>query len=77
MEHPLLFATLTFLALMAVMTWAGYRLLYKPGRFLRQLGRPVISDDGRPGMAIDEEPEASTVVTVLQQIGRASCRERV
>ncbi|MGA2770067.1 MAG: type II secretion system F family protein [Bryobacteraceae bacterium] len=69
MEHPLLFATLTFLALMAVMTWAGYRLLYKPGRFLRQLGRPVISDDGRPGMAIDEEPEASTVVTVLQQIG--------
>jgi tight adherence protein C len=54
---------------MSVMTWAGYRVLYKPGRFLRQLGKPVISNDARPSMAIDEEPEASTLVTVLHQIG--------
>src|ERR1039458_10478737 len=68
MEHPLGFAALTFLALMIVMTWAAYRLFYKPGRFLKQLGNPVIGDGKRP-IAIDAEPEASTLVTVLHQIG--------
>ncbi len=69
MVHPLAFSVLTFLALMSVMTWAGYRVLYKPGRFLKQLGSPVIGDDARHPMAIDEEPEASTLITVLHQIG--------
>jgi tight adherence protein C len=69
MEHPLGFAFLTFLALMTVMTWAGYRLFYKPGRFLKQLGNPVIGDSQRQGIAIDAEPQASTLITVLHQIG--------
>ena len=70
MEHPLAFAALTFLALMMVMTWAGYRLFYKPGRFfVKQLGNPVIGEDTRHGMAIDAEPQASTLVTVLKQLG--------
>ena len=69
MEHPLGFAFLTFLALMIVMTWAAYRLFYKPGRFLKQLGNPVIGDDRRSGIAIDAEPQASTLVTMLHQLG--------
>ena len=69
MNHPLGFAFLTFLALMIAMTWAAYRLFYKPSRFLKQLGNPVIGDDRLSGIAIDAEPAASTVVTVLHQIG--------
>ena len=70
MEHPLAFAALTFLALMMVMTWAGYRLFYKPNRFfIKQLGNPVIGEDTRHDIAIDAEPQASTLVTVLHQIG--------
>jgi tight adherence protein C len=69
MEHPLAFAALTFLALMMLMTWAGYRLFYKPGRFLKQLGNPVIGDDTSHSVAIDAEPQASTLVTVLKQLG--------
>ena len=69
MEHPLAFAALTFLALMMVMTWAGYRVFYKPGRFLKQLGNPVIGGDAHAHCAIDAEPQASTLVTVLHQIG--------
>jgi tight adherence protein C len=70
MEHPLAFSALTFLMLMMVLTWAGYRLFYKPGRFLKQLGNPVITDDARHRIANDAaEPEASTLVTVLHQIG--------
>ena len=69
MDHPLAFAALTFLALMMVMTWAGYRLFYKPSRFLKQLGNPVIGDDTRHSVAIDAEPQASTLVTVLKQLG--------
>ena len=45
MNHPIALAALTFLALMMVMTWAGYRVFFKPGRFLRQLGNPVIGAD--------------------------------
>jgi tight adherence protein C len=69
MANPLAFAVLTFLALMSVMTWAGYRVLYKPGRFLKQLGKPVISTETSQAVALDEEPDASTLVTVLRQIG--------
>ena len=69
MEHPLGFAFLIFLALMIVMTWAAYRLFYKPGRFLKQLGNPVIGNDVLHAIAIDAEPQASTLVTLLHQIG--------
>jgi tight adherence protein C len=56
--------------LMLLLTWVGYRLVYKPGRFLKQLGNPVITDQLNRTISQDSaEPEASTVVTILQQIG--------
>ena len=56
--------------LMLILSWVGYRLIYKPGKFLRQLGNPVITNDSKQRI-IEEggEPEASTLVTVLHQIG--------
>ena len=69
MDHPALFSLFAFLMLMVVLSWAGYRLVYKPGKILRQLGTPVI---GGQTTAITEEtaePAASTVVTLLHQIG--------
>jgi tight adherence protein C len=67
MDSPILFSLCAFLMLMVLMTWVGYRIFYKPCKMLRQLGRPVITahrviDDG-------DEPAASTLVTVLHQIG--------
>ena len=44
MEHPVLFAVCAFLMLMVILSWVGYRLIYKPGKFMRQLGSPVITD---------------------------------
>jgi len=66
-----MFAICAFLMLMVVMTWVGYRVFYKPGKFLRQLGNPVITADRkqRATIADGEEPAASTLVTVLHQIG--------
>jgi tight adherence protein C len=55
--------------LMVICSWAGYRFLYKPGRFLKQLGTPVITDDKRRLAEHTAEPEGSTVVSVLRQIG--------
>jgi len=50
--------------------WLGYRVYYKPGRLLRQLGTPVISDETRRAVVDDHiEPEGSTLVSVLHQIG--------
>jgi tight adherence protein C len=72
MDHPALFAICAFAMLMVILSWVGYRLVYKPGRFLRQLGNPVITDQTkRPANVTEEsgEPEASTVVTLLHQIG--------
>ena len=69
MNHPLTLATLIFLALMMVMTWAGYRVFFKPGRFLKQLGNPVIGDDLHHAIAIDAEAQPGTLVTLLRQIG--------
>jgi hypothetical protein len=49
MDSPLLFAVFAFLTLMVAMTGVAYRIYYKPGRMLRQLGNPVItSGQGRP-----------------------------
>ena len=69
MEHPILFSICAFLMLMVLMSWVGYRLLYKPGRFvIRQLGAPVISGEYAGGMA-EEPAESKPLVTFLQQIG--------
>ena len=67
MDSPLLFSLCAFLMLMVLCTWVGYRIFYKPGKMLRQLGRPVITQH----RVIEDtsEPEASTLVTVLHQIG--------
>ena len=51
MEHPAIFAICAFLMLMVILSWVGYRLIYKPGKFMRQLGRPVITTDSH--QAID------------------------
>jgi tight adherence protein C len=70
MDHPILFSICAFLMLMLILSWVGYRLIYKPGKFLRQLGNPVITNASKQRI-IEEggEPEASTLVTVLHQIG--------
>jgi len=69
MDSPLLFAIFAFLTLMVAMTGVGYRLYYKPGRMLRQLGAPVISTDQKLGMAEPAQPQGSTIVTMLTSIG--------
>jgi len=68
MEHPILFSMCAFLMLMVLTTWVGYRLLYKPGRFLKQLGNPVISELGG-GLEQEGEEPPRPVVTFLQQLG--------
>jgi tight adherence protein C len=70
MEHPLLLSICAFLMLMSGLSLAGYRVFYKPGKFLRQLGNPVITDAARRRV-IDEggEPEPSTIVGLLKQLG--------
>jgi tight adherence protein C len=68
MENPLFVSVCAFLMLMVALTGIGYRLYYKPGRALRQLGRPVITE-GQGLIAETTEPEASTIVTVLHQLG--------
>jgi tight adherence protein C len=70
MDNPILFSICAFLMLMLLLSWVGYRLIYKPGKFLRQLGRPVIGADGKQQI-IDTggEPEVSPLVTILHQIG--------
>lgn len=69
MENPLLFAVFAFLTLMVAMTGVGYRLYYKPGRMLRQLGNPVITDERARILAEPAEPQPSAIVTVLTSIG--------
>ncbi len=70
MDSPLLFATFAFLTLMVAMTGVGYRLYYKPGRVLRQLGNPVITSP--KGGLLQEQPQESqgnVVVTLLTSLG--------
>jgi tight adherence protein C len=69
MDHPLLFALCAFLTLMVGLTFLGYRVFYKPGKFLRQLGTPVIGAEGSQVIVDVGEPEGSTIVTFLQQLG--------
>jgi hypothetical protein len=69
MDNPLLFSACAFLMVMLLLTWVGYRLIYKPGRFLRQLGTPVITADPTRSMSDKGEPEGSTLVGILRGIG--------
>jgi len=69
MTHTMIFAACAFLMVMLLISLVGYRLIYKPGRFLRQLGQPVITSDARRVLDANTEPESNTLVTVLQQIG--------
>jgi tight adherence protein C len=56
--------------LLVAMVGFGYRYFYKPGKFLRQLGAPVITADARQRVIDAEaEPGTSTIVTILHQIG--------
>ena len=68
MEHPFVLSICAFLMLMVLLTWVGYRVFYKPGKFLKQLGTPVITDE-KAQLKDSSEPEASTLVTLLHQIG--------
>jgi tight adherence protein C len=68
MEHPLLLCILVFLMLLVVVAGVGYRLFYKPGKFMRQLGTPVITAAQRV-VDVDAEPTSSTIVTFLHHIG--------
>lgn len=69
MDHPLLVALCAFAMMMVGLTWVCYRVVYKPGKFLKQLGSPNVGV--AQGQIVDTslEPEASTIVTVLRQIG--------
>jgi tight adherence protein C len=69
MHHPALFAICAFLMLMLILSWVGYRLIYKPGKFMRQLGSPVITNDSKRLMDAGGDGEGSTLVTFLHGIG--------
>jgi tight adherence protein C len=69
MNHPLIMAAFAFAMLMLLLTWLGYRVFYKPGKFLKQLGSPVITADARRILDDGAEPTSSTIVTFLHQLG--------
>jgi tight adherence protein C len=70
MEHPIILSACAFLMMMIGLSWCGYRLYYRPGRFMKQLGTPVISDERmRFGEAGTAEPESNGLVTFLQNLG--------
>ena len=69
MDHPILLALCAFSMMMVGLSWVGYRVFYKPGRFLKQLGTPVIGGGEQRIVEQVAEPEASTIVSVLHQIG--------
>jgi tight adherence protein C len=70
MDHPLLISICAFLMLMVLISLLGYRTFYKPGKFLKLLGNPVITDAARR-RAIEDggESQPSTVVGLLRQLG--------
>jgi tight adherence protein C len=69
MENPLAFAVLSFLTLMVILSWAGYRIYYKPGRFLKLLGTPVITDERQTQASAAAASQGMTLVTFLTTIG--------
>jgi tight adherence protein C len=68
MNSPLLLAIFAFSMVMVALTWVGYRIFYRPGKFLKQLGNPVIGV-GQAHLGEVVEPESSSIVSVLHQIG--------
>ncbi len=68
MINPIVFAALAFLLLLVLLTGVGYRVFYKPGKFLKQLGRPVITESQRV-VEDSSEPGGSTIITFLHQLG--------
>jgi tight adherence protein C len=67
---PIIFALAAFLALMVGLTWVGYRIYYKPGRILKQLGNPVIAEGPQINVSVqpgDQQPV--TIVTLLTKLG--------
>src|SRR5260370_34788617 len=70
MDHPILLTAFTFLALMVLMSWVGYRMYYKQGRYLKQqLGAPVITGQFGTMLGAEGESESSTLVTFLHELG--------
>ncbi|HUP04386.1 MAG TPA: type II secretion system F family protein [Bryobacteraceae bacterium] len=70
MEHPLLLAICTFMLVLVAISGAAYRLVYRRGRLLRQLGTPVIAEAvGRRSVETPVEANGSAVLTVLHQLG--------
>ena len=72
MQSPIIFSATAFLMLMVLISWLGYRFFYKPGKFLKQLGTPVIVDAEvvTDGAGTGElEGGGSTIVTFLQHLG--------
>ena len=69
MSHPLIFSVCSFLMVMLLVGWVGYRLIYKPGKFLKQLGRPA-GDAAKHLVDANAESEPSAFVTVLRGIGK-------
>lgn len=69
MDNPLLFSICAFLGLMSLCSWAGYRIFYKPGKLLKQLGNPVITDG--PAIVMPGTPaQPGTMVSLLRNIGK-------
>jgi tight adherence protein C len=56
-----------FGALMAAISYYGYRSYARPARFYEQLGGPVIDAEG--GVAATHTPEIGWIVRVIQQVG--------
>ncbi len=70
MDHPILLSSCCFLMLMVLLTWVGYRLFYKTGRYVKaQLGNPVITDQLAGLASVETESEASSLVSFLYQLG--------
>jgi tight adherence protein C len=68
--QPLLLAICAFLMLLALLSWVGYRILYKPGKFLKQLGNPVITGSaGRHVIEAMGENDSSSVISLLRNLG--------
>jgi tight adherence protein C len=65
----LIFAITAFLGLMAALTWVGYRIYYRPGRILKQLGNPVIANGPHLHMQTGPVEQTTTVVSILTKLG--------
>jgi tight adherence protein C len=69
MDNPILFSVCAFLGLMSLCSWAGYRIFYKPGKLLKQLGNPVITEG--PAIVAPGTPvQPGTIVSFLRDIGQ-------